>query len=378
MKPFSKLPTQPQLTAETFYKKGMEVLDGFDIYRETQSVLGRPIRAFVRGRGGIRVLIWTQMHGDESASTFAVIDFLHDLQKSTKERFWDSITLCIVPILNPDGAAAYTRHNALGVDLNRDARHLTCPESSFLVSLASEFKPHWAFNMHDQRTIFAAGETNIPATLALLAPSVSKEYTGSVMHRKRAIALIGSAVLKLPKPFTPNISRFDDTFYPLAMGDFFQEQEIATILVEVGGGEHILRHSGRSLAARFLKEALSVILDPDAQVWHSAPGTYESLPPNINRLRDIIFTNANIDHHQVDVAVQLRYNPKRGAWDMVCDTVGKIDYYGAYICIDLSDSPSVSSQQWRFVIGETFQLPSTWETFWKAQNIASYQWVYSS
>ena len=378
MKRFPNLPTQPQLTSEAFYKNGMEVLEGFELFRESMSVLGRPIRAYVRGKGGIRVLIWTQMHGDESASTFAVVDFLHDLQQNTTDRIWDKVTLCVVPILNPDGAAAYTRYNGLGVDLNRDARHLTSPESAFLVSLATDFKPHWAFNMHDQRTIFAAGDTNNPATLALLAPSMSETYTGSVMHRKRAIALIGSAVSQLPKPFYSNIARFDDAFYPLAMGDFFQEKGIATVLVEVGGSENIIRHSGRTLAARFLKEALMVILNPSAQVWHSAPGTYESLPPNTNRLRDIIFANANIDHHIVDVAVQLRYNPIREAWDMVCDTVGKIDYYEAYIRIELADSPLLNSRQWRFSIGETFELPSEWETFWKEQNFASYQWVYSS
>lgn len=352
------------------------MLEGFDVFNETQSVLGRPIRAFVRGSGPIRVLIWTQMHGDESASTFAVIDLLHDLQQNKEERIWDRITLCVIPILNPDGAAAYTRFNALGVDLNRDARHLTCPESRFLVSIARDFKPHWAFNMHDQRSIFAAGNTINPATLALLAPSFSDEYSGSVMHRKRAIALIGSAVSQLPTPFLSNISRFDDTFYPLAMGDFFQELEIATVLVEVGGSESIIRHAGRSLAARFLKEAIRVILNPNAQVWQTAPGAYESLPPNTNRLRDVVFANANIDHHVVDVAVQLRYNPKREAWDMICDTVGKIDYFDAYVRIDLSESPSLSSTQWHFEIGKRFQLPSMWETFWEQQNIRSYQWVF--
>ena len=41
-------------------------------------------------------------------------------------------TLYIIPILNPDGAKAYTRLNANEVDLNRDAQDLSQPESKVL------------------------------------------------------------------------------------------------------------------------------------------------------------------------------------------------------------------------------------------------------
>ncbi|WP_246054392.1 M14 family metallopeptidase [Antarcticibacterium flavum] len=61
-------------------------------------------------------------------------------------------------MLNPDGARAYTRVNSRGVDLNRDAHNREEEESKVLRKVYNEFKPHYCFNLHDQRTIFSAGQ----------------------------------------------------------------------------------------------------------------------------------------------------------------------------------------------------------------------------
>jgi protein MpaA len=80
-----------------------------------RSVGGRPIVAFERRapRAGLTVLVVGCIHGDECAGT-AIAHRLESLPLPP------SIDLWVVPDLNPDGAAAGTRQNAHGVDLNRN------------------------------------------------------------------------------------------------------------------------------------------------------------------------------------------------------------------------------------------------------------------
>lgn len=375
MLPYPALRTHPQLTSETFFENASELLESFKIVLESTSVQGRPIRAFARGTGPIRILLWTQMHGDESTSTFALADWLYAMQINPDYDIWERITLWIIPILNPDGAKAYTRFNALGVDLNRDARHQICPESRFLIECADALKPQWVFNMHDQRSIFGVGATGKSATLALLAPSLPPNYTGSVLHRRRAIALIGSVVSRMTDEEQSETARFDDTFYPLAMGDYFQEREAATILVETGGGRDIIRHVGRMRTAKFLKEALDVLQNPSECIWRDAPSAYEALEENTNNLRDVIFYGGQVGEHKIDLAVQLSYNPVNQVWETICDTVGHLEYLHSSHRIDVSESTPIKIDDWNMVVGKRCQIPAAWMNIWKTKNISSYAWV---
>jgi len=114
-----------------------------------------PIYKFQTGTGKIKILLWSQMHGNESTTTKALIDFLNllngdsDLAKKLLEKF----TFCCIPMLNPDGAKLYTRENANKVDLNRDSKDLSQPESRVLRETFEHFEPDFCFNLHDQRTI---------------------------------------------------------------------------------------------------------------------------------------------------------------------------------------------------------------------------------
>jgi len=74
---------------------------------------GRPIRSVEVGNpSGTRVLVVGCIHGNETAG----IAIAHALERVAPP----DIDLWIVPDLNPDGVAAGTRHNAHGVDLNRN------------------------------------------------------------------------------------------------------------------------------------------------------------------------------------------------------------------------------------------------------------------
>ena len=41
------------------------------------SVLGKPIKSVTFGNGPIKIFMWSQMHGNESTTTKAVLDFLN-------------------------------------------------------------------------------------------------------------------------------------------------------------------------------------------------------------------------------------------------------------------------------------------------------------
>lgn len=199
------------------------------------SVLRKPIYSFTIGAGKTKILIWSQMHGNESTTTKSLMDLLLFLNIGCDEaaEFLNHFTLLCFPILNPDGAKAYTRENANGIDLNRDAQHLSQPESQVLRQAFDNFKPDYCFNMHDQRTIFGAGTTGKPATVSFLAPSYNQEcdYNDT---RLRAVAFIVAMNNELQKYIPGQIGRFDDAFNLNCVGDTFQTLGVPTILFEAG------------------------------------------------------------------------------------------------------------------------------------------------
>src|SRR6476620_10765442 len=99
-----------------------------------QSVQAKPIYKIQRGNGKIKILMWSQMHGNESTTTKALFAFIHLLHSNSdlNKKLLSEFTFCMLPMLNPDGSEMYTRENANGIDLNRDAQNLSQPESIVL------------------------------------------------------------------------------------------------------------------------------------------------------------------------------------------------------------------------------------------------------
>src|SRR5699024_2288409 len=105
----------------------------FKVTEIGRSPAGNPIHTIVVGNGPVRILAWSQMHGNETTTTKAVFDLLQAFRLFPEDPLVkminDQVTLVIIPMLNPDGASNYTRENAGGIDLNRDALRLREPES---------------------------------------------------------------------------------------------------------------------------------------------------------------------------------------------------------------------------------------------------------
>lgn len=94
------------------------------------SVNGIPIQLYQIGQGKKKILMWSQMHGNESTTTKALFDLLNYLKHQPE--ILHHLSIYFIPMLNPDGAKVYTRVNANGIDLNRDAFDCAQPESKCL------------------------------------------------------------------------------------------------------------------------------------------------------------------------------------------------------------------------------------------------------
>ncbi len=197
------------------------------------SVQGEPIISLRGGQGKTRVLMWSQMHGNESTTTKAVLDLLSYFDSGNGSELLKQLEIMILPMLNPDGSQAYTRENAAGKDLNREAMERSQPESKALDKAYQEFQPDYCFNLHDQRSIYSVGGTAKSASLSFLAPSMDEERSVSD-HRRTAMQLIAAIQGKLPKDLQGNIGRYDDSFNPNCVGDRFQMAGSASILFEAG------------------------------------------------------------------------------------------------------------------------------------------------
>lgn len=211
------------------------ILNKYSIELVEQSVLGKPIYQYLIGSGKTRVFMWSQMHGNESTTTKAVFDFINLLHSDEKIgiELRKQFTFCILPMVNPDGAEVYTRENANKIDLNRDSIDLSQPESRVLRKVFDSFKPNYCFNLHDQRTIYGAGNEGNPATVSFLAPSYNEAREVNSV-RAKAMQVIVAMNKELQKHIPEQVALFDDGFNPNCIGDQFTSQGVSTILFEAG------------------------------------------------------------------------------------------------------------------------------------------------
>lgn len=262
-----------------------------------QSVLGKPIYKYELGTGKTKVLLWSQMHGNESTTTKALFDFLNLLNSNSDlaKNLLSEFSFCFLPMLNPDGALLYTRENANNIDLNRDAQNLTQPESKLLRSVFENFKPDYCYNLHDQRTIYGVGTDNIkPATVSFLAPAYN-ENRDINEGRAKAIKVI-VAMNNILQEFIPNqVGRFDDSFNINCVGDTFQFFNVPTILIEAG---HFQGDYDRELTRKFvfiaLVEGLKKIYEND--IVSNKIEEYMNIPHNKICFYDFIYKNVKINY----------------------------------------------------------------------------------
>ncbi len=320
----------------------------FEVNLEGTSENENPIYRISIGNGKKRVLIWSQMHGNESTGTKAVFDlfkfFTDPGELSTiREQILNNCTLIFIPMLNPDGAINYTRENAQDIDLNRDAVDRKAKESQLLRIVLDEFQPHFCFNLHDQRTIFNVEGTKNPATISFLAPSEDKKRA-ITKGRTETMAVIVAMNKLLQKVIPNHVGRYTDEFYPTATGDNFQKLGHNTILIEAG---HFPEDYKREITCKYnfyaLLQGLYCIATND--IYDDYKG-YFDIPNNDKKFFDIIYRNAKIIDDSgdriVDVGVFIKYrmssDNKFEAYESV-ERIDNLDEFLAHKEINLNKNP---------------------------------------
>ena len=265
-----------------------------------KSVLEKPIYSYEIGKGKTRIFLWSQMHGNESTTTKALFDFINLLNSGSElaKQLLNAFTFLSIPMLNPDGAALYTRENANKVDLNRDSQDLTQPESRILRQTFEAFKPDYCFNLHDQRTIFGVSDTGKPATMSFLAPSYNeaREINDSRLKAINVIAAINDGL----QSYMPNqVGRFDDSFNINCIGDTFQYLGVPTILFEAGHYQNDYeREVTRKHAFMAFVFAFTTISENDIVI--NGIDKYMNIPQNKVVFYDFIYKNIRINYDGIE------------------------------------------------------------------------------
>ncbi|WP_420573359.1 M14 family metallopeptidase [Kordia sp.] len=267
----------------------------FNLKQIGVSVLNRPIHSLTIGNGNKKILMWSQMHGNESTTTKAVFDLLNLLIEPSEatEAILANCTLCIIPMLNPDGSHAYTRLNANNIDLNRDAQTLSQPESIVLKAVYDEFQPDYCFNLHGQRTMYSAGNTDKSSIISFLTPSQDADRT-ITSNRKKSMEIIIKMNEMLQKIIPNHIGRYDDGFNINCVGDTFQSLGTPTVLFEAGHFPNdYQRENTRELIFYAMLEAIQYISSTEITGTHTE--AYFEIPENGKEYYDIILKNIKTD-----------------------------------------------------------------------------------
>jgi len=265
-----------------------------------ESVLKKPIYSYQIGQGKTKILLWSQMHGNESTTTKALFDFLNVLRNGSvlAAELLDTFTFYCIPILNPDGAKTYTRVNANEVDLNRDSQNLTQPESRVLRVVFDSFQPDFCFNLHDQRTIFGVDSTGQPATVSFLAPSYNEEREINE-SRLKAINLIAGINNVLQQYIPGQVGRFDDSFNLNCIGDTFQALGAPTLLFEAGHfREDYQREKTRKYIFMALVSSFTILSEND--IVDNGIDKYLNIPQNKVVFYDFLYKNVKLNYDGIE------------------------------------------------------------------------------
>lgn len=317
-----------------------------------RSTEGRQILLLGLGRGPRNILLWSQMHGDETTATSSLLD-LAQFVATHQEEPWVSevlrkFTLLCVPMLNPDGAERRQRRNAQGIDINRDARKLQTPEGRILKSLRDRYNPFLGFNLHNQNSLTTVGDTGEVATIALLAVASGRagkaaaNAQGDEIPSENLAKQVTAVLFEALAPFVyGHISRYDEDFNPRAFGDNLTLWGTPIVLIE-SGGNPAGQPAGFGVMLNFV--GLLATLDSLAggRIQNANPAVFDALKMNSDTpihdllLRDAWICNgAGIPLFKGDIAIRRELRGDAGGHSVIAD-LGDLGVFKAHQTVDCS------------------------------------------
>ncbi len=304
----------------------------FEVSVATKSSEGRDIYLIKCGTGKTKVMLWSQMHGDEPTATMAMVDIFNFLENKTNNSqllndseldnlrtdLLKKCTFYFIPMLNPDGAEAWTRYTALGIDMNRDALALQTPEGRLLKQLIFDVKPDFAFNLHDKNRRYSAGKSGNLSTVSFLATAFNQAEDLS-SNRKRAMKVIVGMNQAIQLYIPNSVGRWSSEYEPRAFGDNIQfwgrEWDGSLILIESGGRkDDPEKQYIRKLNFVALLTGLQSIASKNFKKNNIKE--YDKLPENSKAIFDLIIRNVTIKKGETtfktDLAINRTERPVKG------------------------------------------------------------------
>ncbi|KQC00633.1 M14 family zinc carboxypeptidase [Pedobacter sp. Hv1] len=281
----------------------------FEVVHLGNSVQQHSINLVKWGNGKTKIMLWSQMHGDEATGTMALFDLFNFLQGDNEhvKLLTENCQLFFIPMVNPDGAAAFTRRNAQQIDINRDFLKESSSEAQILKQCRADIKPDFGFNLHDQLTLWSVSKSLKPATLSFLAPALDEEL--SINETRKNAMLVIAEMFKQIDPLLPkHIGLFDDEFEPRAFGDNFQKAGTATILIEAGGfaadfeKQEIRRYYFGAILAGLLSIATTSYTQQNLE-------NYLSIPKNNKQIFHVLIHQIMLNGIEVSIGINYDESP---------------------------------------------------------------------
>lgn len=275
-----------------------------------KSFEGRNISLVSLGTGKTKILLWSQMHGDEATATMAMFDIFNFFSKSDefdalKKDLLSKVTLYCIPMLNPDGAEVWKRRTSHDIDMNRDALRLQSPEAIILKRVRDSLNADFGFNLHDQSILYTVGNTPKPATISFLAPAYN--YAKDINDiRGRAMKVIAELTETIQKIMPNQVAKYSDDFEPRAFGDNIQKWGTSVILIESGGyandpeKQYIRKMNFIALMTGFYSMA-------NQSYEQYTLDQYNAIPFNERLLKNLIIRNLNVVKNKKTYKADIAY-----------------------------------------------------------------------
>lgn len=342
---------EPAITHRRFKHADIQPLiekhaGSFQIEKLGESVNGKSISSLSWGVGQTKVMLWSQMHGNESTATMALFDLFNFLESSGDEYeelrslLKTNLNLKFIPMLNPDGADGFKRRNSLDIDLNRDAISQISPEAVILKSVRDKFEPEFGFNLHDQQIYYNVVNTPKQATISVLAPAYNMETEVNEVRGRAMKTIVGMNEV-LQQMIPGQVGKYDDAFEPRAFGDNIQKWGTSTILIESGGYQgDPEKQFIRKLNFMITLNALHQIATKGYEQYTTEQ--YFAIPDNGFQLMDLIINEMQVKVqdklYPLDLAIRRRETDSNGSYYMTgsVEDLGDMQIFFGFETLDAS------------------------------------------